>query len=110
MGRRSMPSAWIERYKGKSGVRHRVRFRLGGRESVPRWGGAFSTQREAKIRCDVIRGELARGHVPNIAAMLSPPAPAPLLRDAARSWQESRVDVRESTRVQHVTALGRVLP
>jgi len=29
-------------------------FRVGGRESMPRYGGAFSTMREAKIRRDWI--------------------------------------------------------
>jgi integrase len=36
-----------------------VRFRFGGRESVPRRAGTFRTQREAKIRRDWVAGELA---------------------------------------------------
>ena len=38
------------------------------------------------------------------------PAPVVTLRDAAKRWQASRVDVRENTRIQHRTALGRLLP
>jgi integrase len=38
------------------------------------------------------------------------PERAPNLREVAERWQASRVDVRESTKVQHRTALGRLLP
>ena len=100
-----MASSWLE----KRGARWRVRFRIGGRESVPRYGGAFRTMREAKIRRDWIAGELAAMRVPDLK-LLADPVAAPLLRDAAKRWQDSRVDVRESTRVHHVTTLGRVLP
>ncbi len=54
-----MPSTWIERRNGKSGVRFRVEFRVGGRESASRYAGSFRTMREAKIRRDWIAGELA---------------------------------------------------
>jgi integrase len=47
--------------------------------------------------------------VPDLQVLLEPKR-APMLRDVAAQWQASRVDVRESTRVQHRTALGRVLP
>jgi hypothetical protein len=45
-------SCWIERCprKGKKrGTLYRVRFRLGGRKSVPQWGGSFPTLRTAEI-------------------------------------------------------------
>lgn len=46
-----MPSAWLEKRPAKHGkTRWRVRYRLGGRESVPRFGGSFKTQREALPR------------------------------------------------------------
>lgn len=104
-----MPSAWVARREVKSGVRYRVMFRLGGRESVPRYAGAFTTMREAKIRRDWAAGELAAMRVPDLRSLVEPVA-APTLRDVAERWQASRVDVRESTRIQHRTALGRVLP
>lgn len=105
-----MASAWIERRATKAGAtRYRVKFRVGGRESVARYGGAFRTMREARVRRDWVAGELAAMRVPDITSLVEP-ALAPLLRDVARTWQGSRVDVRESTTVQHRTALGRVLP
>jgi len=54
-----MPSSWVERRKTKGGTGYRVKYRAGGRESVPRYAGAFRTMREARIRRDWIAGELA---------------------------------------------------
>jgi integrase len=65
--------------------------------------------REAKARRSWIQGELAAMRAPDLSALAEPEA-LPLLREVARRWQASRVDVRESTLVQHRTALGRVLP
>jgi integrase len=104
-----MASTWIERLRSSTGVRYRVRWRVGGRESTPRYGGSFKTMREARARRDWVAGELAAMRVPDFA-LLAEPVPAATLRQAAKRWSESRVDVRESTRVQHRTALGRVLP
>jgi integrase len=104
-----MASCFIERRSSGRGVRYRVRFRLGGRESKSRYGGSFATMREARVRRDWIAGELAAMRVPDISA-LAEPEPAPTLREMATRWQASRVDVRESTLIQHRTALGRVLP
>ncbi|MFN0155528.1 MAG: tyrosine-type recombinase/integrase [Gaiella sp.] len=90
-------------------MRYRVRYRLGGRESTPRYAGSFCTAREAKIRAQWIAGELAAMRVPDVQALVEP-LTAPLLKDVAARWQASRVDVRQSTLIQHRTALGRVLP
>jgi integrase len=104
-----MASVWIRRRTTKDGSsRFRVEFRVAGRESRPRYAGSFRTQREAKIRRDYVAGELAALRVPELG--LAEPVTAPTLREVAGSWQASRVDVRESTKVQHRTALGRVLP
>jgi integrase len=65
--------------------------------------------REAKIRRDWVAGEIAAMRSPDLT-LLAEPERAPLLRDEAKRWQESRVDVRPSTAIQHRTALGRVLP
>lgn len=54
-----MASTWIDKRSATDGPRYRVRFRLGGAECVPRYGGSFRTQREAKIRRDWIAGEIA---------------------------------------------------
>jgi hypothetical protein len=55
-----MPSAWVEKRETKSGTRHVVRYRIGGRESALEFGGSFRTLREAKIRRDAIGGDLQR--------------------------------------------------
>src|SRR4051812_18446028 len=104
-----MASSWIRVRTTKSGRRFRVEYRVGGRESRPRYAGSFRTQREALARRAWVTGELAAMRVPDLGA-LAEPAIAPLLRDVARDWQASRVDVRESTIVQHRTALNRVMP
>ena len=102
-----MASTWIEKRSATDGVRYRVRFRLGGSESVPRYGGSFRTQREAKIRRDWIAGELAAVRVPDTKA-LARPKRSPTLREIAARWQESRKDVREATKTQHRTSLNHV--
>jgi integrase len=104
-----MSSAWVERRATKAGARYRVKFRVGGRESVPRYAGAFRTAREARIRRDWVAGELAAMRVPDLA-VLAEPTPAPTIIEAAKRWQESRVDVAEATRVQHRSSLHSLLP
>ena len=104
-----MPSAWVARRKTKRGVSYRVMFRTGGRESAPRYAGAFRTQREAKIRRDWVAGELAAMRVPEVSRLVEPSA-APVLAEVAAQWQESRVDVAENTKLQHRSAIRRALP
>ena len=102
-----MASTWITKRPRKSGFSFRVMYRLGGHETAPRSGGAFSTKREATIRKAWIDGRLAAMQVPDFS-VLAAPVTAPTLREKA--WQRSRGDVRGSTVIQHRTALGRVLP
>ena len=105
-----MASAWVRRRRTSNGaVRYRVEFRVGGRESRCRYGGSFWTMREAKARRAWVVGELAAMRAPDLAMLVEPVA-APTLRVVAERWQASRVDVRESTRIQHRTALARVVP
>lgn len=105
-----MASSWIEaRATEDGGKRWRVLFRVGGRESVKRYAGTFATKREALARRAWVTGELAAMRVPDLTNLAEPP-PAPTVAETAQRWQASRVDVRESTKVQHRTALGRVLP
>ena len=104
-----MASAWVARRQVKDGVRYRVMFRTGGRESAPRYAGVFPTMREARARRDWVAGELASMRVPNLEA-LARPAAAPMLATVAAQWKASRVDVTDSTRVLHRVALDRVLP
>src|SRR5437868_4954928 len=108
--RSTMPSAWIRRRSTRAGdPRWRVEFRVGGRESRPRYAGTFPRRQDALARKRWIAGELAAMRIPDLAT-LDEPVDLPVLRDVARRWQASRVDVRETTKTQHHTALGRVLP
>ena len=106
-----MPSAWVTtRVTAEGDKRYRVMFRLGGRESMPRYAGSFPTKREALARKAWVVGELANMRVPDLAALEDEPARAPTLSEAAERWRASRVDVTEGTRVLHRVALGRVVP
>jgi integrase len=104
-----MPSAWIDRRRAAGGTRYRVRFRVGGRESVPRYGGIFGTMREARARQAWILGELAAMRVPDLATLSAAPT-APTFTDAAKAWQAARVDVAASTALQHRIQLDKLIP
>lgn len=105
-----MASTWIvTRRTGTGRNRYRVEWRTGGRESRTRYGGSFKRKADAVARRNWISGELANLRIPNFS-VLAESAATPTLAEAARRWQTSRVDVRDSTTVQHRTALGRVLP
>jgi integrase len=84
-------------------------WRYGPRSTHPRYGGSFKTLREARLRRSWIAGELAANRTPQIGHQTETPK-TPTLAAAAKRWQASRVDVAETTRVQHRTALNRVLP
>src|SRR5215218_1874224 len=105
-----MASAWVERRKTTRGVSYRVRFRLGGRESVPRIGGTFRTMREAKMRRDWVAGELASMRVPETSLLAVACDDRYTLSAIAERWQASRVDVAEGTMQTYRVALGRLLP
>src|SRR5829696_7654515 len=103
-----MASTWIARTPlSKGRTSYRVLYRLGGRESVPRHGGSFRTMREARIRRDLIAGELAAMRIPDLRFVASNPV---TFRTVAERWQASRVDVSEGTARTYRIALGRVLP
>jgi integrase len=83
-------------------------YRLGGRETNPRYAGSFPTMREATIRRNWVAGELAAMRVPD--TRLLAPVVAPTLRQAAEAWAASRVDVSDATRIYHRSALTRAGP
>jgi integrase len=104
-----MSSSWITRRPRKNGgSSFRVMFRTGGRESMPRYGGAFRTLREAKLRRDWIAGEQAALRVPDIRRRNHDRPPT--LAEAALRWQASRVDLAENTRTRHGLELNRIDP
>lgn len=103
-----MPSSWIEKRRtANGGIRHRVVYRLGGRESRSRYAGSFVTKADATARKRWVDGELAAMRVPVIT--LAEPTVETLARVAER-WRASRIDVAEATALTHRTALGRILP
>lgn len=106
-----MASAWIEkRTTSKGKPRYRVMYRLGGRESVAKYGGIFSSRKDAVARRAWIVGELAAMRHPDIGALEVGRHLAPTVADVCGRWRASRVDVAESTRVLHRVALARVIP
>lgn len=105
-----MASAWVEkRQTGKSGVRHVVRYRIGGRESALQFGGSFPTQREARIRRDPIAGELAALRVPDLS-LIALPTKVRICASVAEAWKESRLHVADGTAATHRVNLSRILP
>ncbi len=105
-----MPSSWIERRPTKAGdSRYRVRFTLGGSEDrTGRYAGSFKTKNEALARKRWVDGELAAMRVPDVRLFVAAER-APLLRDVAQRWQESRVDVAEHTRRHYRSRLSHAL-
>ena len=94
----SVASAWITtRATRDGGKRYRVLYRVGGRESTPRYAGSFprpgATRSRGKAWVTGVSSAAMR--VPDLAK-LAEPATA-LLRSPKRQsgWQASRVDVRE---------------
>jgi integrase len=84
-------------------------YRLGGRESMPRYAGSFTTKREALARKAWVLGELAALRVPDLR-LTDERSSSPTLADVAERWQASRVDVAAGTLQTYRVALGRVLP
>jgi integrase len=104
-----VPSVWITtRATARGGKRYRVMYRLGGRESAPRYGGSFKTKREAFARKAWVTGQLAALRVPN--PRLAGGAAGETLRGVAARWQASRVDVAPGTLATYRVALARILP
>jgi integrase len=94
-----MASSYIVTRTTKKGRRFAVRYRLGGRESPVQAGGTFGTMREARIRRDLIAGELAAGRNPTEVLALAQPPKVRTLASWYASWLRSRVDVSERTLV-----------
>ena len=83
-------------------------YRVGGRESSPRYAGSFATKREALARKAWVVGELASMRLPD--RRLDSDAAVPTVREVAARWQASRVDVAAGTLQTYRVALGRILP
>jgi integrase len=104
-----MASAWITRRQTASGHRYRVLYRTGGRDTAAQYAGSFERKRDAEARRNWVIGELAAMRLPDVRALEKQP-PTPTVREAAKRWQASRVDIAENTKLQHRSAINRVLP
>ena len=82
------------------GRTYHVRYRVGGRATRVRHGGAFPTMKEAKAREAFIRQEIAAGRDPAVTLrqLVSSPLPSRTLTAVAAEFAGSRHDVQESTR------------
>jgi integrase len=104
-----LASAWITTRTTSGGAkRYRVMYRVGGRESSPRYAGSFGTRREAVARCAWVAGQLAAMRAPD--PRHRDDARTPTVWEVAERWQASRVDVAAGTLQTYRVALGRVLP
>jgi integrase len=103
-------SVWITPRTTRSGERrHRVEFRVGGRESATRYGGSFKTKREALARQAWIAGELSALRVPNLRTLTEEPN-TPTVAVAGDRWLASRIDVAESTKTRNGLEIERIRP
>jgi hypothetical protein len=94
-----MASVSIRRRESKSGARFQVRYRLGGRSYPVVHGGSFATLKEARLRRDLIGGELAAGRNPaDLLRAMVAPRPVRTFADLYDEFTASRVDVAEATR------------
>jgi hypothetical protein len=91
--------------------RHVLQGQVSGRgaRKRPQAAGTFQTAREAKIRRDWVAGELAAMRVPDVGQLCNAVTQSPTLREAAKRWQTSRVDVADGTLAQQRTSINRAL-
>jgi integrase len=102
-------SITTRRTKG-GGRRYAVRFRRGGRYFPVEHGGTFGTLREARIRRDLIAGQLAAGRDPREALQqLTEPPKTRTFAQTFDAFIESRVDVAEATLANYRTHRDRLV-
>src|SRR5205809_4701431 len=104
-----MASVSIRRRQTKSGSRFQVRYRLGGRTYPVVHGGSFATMKDARLRRDLIGGELAAGRNPAdlLRTMVEQP-PRRSFREWAETYKQSRVDIGAETRKNMLSHLRRL--
>ena len=101
-----MPSAWVQRRGSQRGVRYRVLFRLGGRESRIQHAGSFRTLREARLRRDWVAGALAAMRVPDLLG-LEAQEPTRTLNDVLDEFIAAQVHVGPSSHAHYRNAGAR---
>ena len=106
-----MSSVSVRRRAAKSGARFQVRYRLGGRGYPVVHGGSFRTLKEARLRRDLIAGELAVGRNPaEVLRAMVERAPRRTFAQVAHAYSTSRIDLAASTRVLLANHLKAILP
>ena len=108
-----MSSSSITTQITKTGERRfRVRYRLGGRAYPVEHGGSFKTLREAKIRRDLIAGELASGRNPAVLLRtLTTPVITPAsvtVGEWAERFLSSRIDIDANTKKNYRSGLNKI--
>jgi integrase len=92
-----MASVGIRRRETKSGARFQVRYRRGGRAWPLVHAGSFETLKEARLRRDLVAGELAAGRDPAEALRVPVQRVERSFREWAKAYKTSRVDASEMT-------------
>ena len=107
-----MPSLTITPRKTRTGTRYAVRYRLGGRAYPLVHAGSFKTLREAKVRRDVVAGELAAGRNPQLLLQAMTAAPVVQTVTTVSVWSEkymaSRIDADTNTLKNYRSGLKKV--
>ena len=95
----------------KRGKAYQVRYRRGGRAYPVEYAGTFHTLREAKTRRDLVAGWLAGGQDPKRElARIANPTPRRTFTQAAREYEQSRLDLADSSRTQIATRVAMLEP
>jgi integrase len=105
-----MSSLTIVTRQAKDGPRYLVRYRLGGRAYPIAHAGSFRTLKEAKVRRDLVAGELAGGRNPADAlrALAAAPSAIVSVETWASRFLDSRIDVDENTKKNYRSALRKI--
>jgi integrase len=93
-----------------SGPRYVVRFRLGGRAYPIAHAGSFRTMKEAKVRRNLVAGEIAAGRNPSDAlrAIAEQPIPAATFQTWGDRFLESRIDVDANTKKNYASSIKKI--
>lgn len=99
-----MATLTITRRHTSAGLRYAVRYRLGGRAYPIEHAGTFKVLKEAKIRRDLVGGEIAAGRNPRdlLRAILETPQ-VRTFADTFDAFTASRVDVAEATKANYAS-------
>lgn len=106
-----MASLVITTRQTKAGPKYVVRYRLGGRTYPIVHAGSFRTLKEAKVRRDLVAGELAAGRNPAEAlqALLRPQTRAVIiLAEWGERFLASRIDIDQNTKKNYASAIKKI--